>query len=92
MARLERLLHQSLETGVGRVGVFERRLNLFLEREELRFQLVVAERLDFGFARIDGGDDRLQFLDVALVLGADESRDYAVNYLCCIHESFRRFL
>ena len=59
---------------------------MFFQREELRLQLVVAERLHFGFARVDGGDERLQFLDVTLMLGADESRDYAVNNLCCIHE------
>jgi hypothetical protein len=32
-------------------------------------------------ARIDGGDDRHQFLDVALVLGADKSSDDLVNNL-----------
>src|ERR1700722_16360857 len=83
---LEGLHHQVFEAGIGRIGVFERSLDLLFESEELRFQLFVAERFDFGFARIDGRDERLQFLDVALVLGADESRDYAVNNLCCIHE------
>ena len=51
-----------------------------------------AERFDFGLERVDGRDIRLQFFDIALVLGTDKSRDYAVNNLRCIHELFRRFL
>jgi len=53
---LERLLHQVFESGISSVGVFERRLDLFFEREELRLQLFIAERFYFGFARIDGSD------------------------------------
>ena len=82
----EGLLHLLAESRVAGIGVLELLLHLFLQREEASLQLVVAERLDFGFARVDGRDERLQFFDVALVLGADKSRDNCVNYLGNIHE------
>src|ERR1700733_8750584 len=90
--RLERLRHEISETGIVGIGVFERSLDLFFESLEALLEFFVAERFDFGFARVDGGDERLQFLDVALVLCADEPRDYAVNSLCCIHEFVSPFL
>ena len=46
----------------------------------------------FSFARIDSNNVRLQFFDVALVLGADKSSDNCVNCLGNIHEGFRRLL
>jgi len=58
----------------------------------MRLEAFIAERLHFGFARVDGRDDGLQFLDVALVLGADEPSDDAVEYLGCFHLGYRRFL
>src|SRR5258708_35723788 len=41
---------------------------------------------------MDGGDDGHQFLDIALVLGADEPGYDAVEYLCCFHERVRSLL
>src|SRR5258708_10482238 len=40
---------------------------LFRSRKA-RLESFIAQRLHFAFARIDGGDDGHQFLDVALVL------------------------
>jgi len=40
---------------------------------------------------VDGGNDGLKFLDVALVLGADERGDYAVKYFSCVNEMFLPF-
>ena len=88
----ECLLHLFAERRVGGIGVFQRRLYLFFERDETSLEVVVAERLDFGLESVDGRDERLQFFDVALVLGADKPRDYAVNNLCCIHELSSPFL
>jgi len=38
---------------------------------------------------VDGCNGRLQLFDVALVLGADKSRNDPVNNLCWIHEWIR---
>ena len=90
--RLEGLLHQVAEGRFGGVGVFEGFLNLLFQLEKAKLQIFVAERFDFGLEGVNSRDIGLQFFDVALVLGADKSRDYAVNNLRCIHECFRRFL
>jgi len=52
------------------IGVLQLLLHLGAELRETRLKAFIAERLHFGFARVDGRDERLQFLDVALVLGA----------------------
>ena len=77
---------RSRKVGSRRVGLFERLLNLLFQGEKTQLEIFVAERLDFGLERVDGRNQRLQFFDVALVLGADKSRNYAVYELCCIHE------
>src|SRR5262249_47740827 len=71
--------------GITRVDVLERLLHLLLEREESLFQLFVRKSLHFRFARIDCGDERLQFFDVALVLCTDKSRDDAIYGLGYVH-------
>src|SRR4029077_4452872 len=65
---------------------FELRLNGLFQGLEAGLKLVVVERLYFGFAVVDRGNQGLQFLDIALVLCADEPRDDPVNEPCCIHE------
>ena len=82
----ERFLHQVAEGRFGGVGVFEGFLNFLFQLEKAKLQIFVAERFDFGLEGVNSRDIGLQFFDVALVLGADESRDYAVNNLRCIHE------
>src|SRR5208337_5182697 len=57
-----------------------------LQRREPLLQLLVAQRLRLRFLRIDGGHQRLEFLDVAFVLRADKSRDKVVDKLGYIHE------
>src|SRR5258708_26147833 len=64
---------------------------LFRSRKA-RLESFIAQRLHFAFARIDGGDDGHQFLDVALVLSADKSGDDAVEYLRCFHLGCRSLL
>ena len=54
--------------------------------------LTAHERLHFRFASIDGRDDRLEFLDVALVLGADKPSDQIVDKLGYVHEWLRNSL
>jgi hypothetical protein len=38
---------------------------------------------------VDGGDGRLQLFDVALVFGANKSRNDPIDNLCWIHEWLR---
>ena len=84
--RLERLLHALLERGFRRICVFQLFLDLRLQLLVSRLEIGVAERLHFRFARVHGRDGRLYALDVALVFGADKSRDNSVEYLGCFHE------
>ena len=73
-------------SGVARIQIFEGFLDLVFQREKACLQFIVTEGLDFRFALVDGDHQRLQFFDVALVLGANKSRDYAVRYLRYVHE------
>ena len=84
--RLERLLYALLERGFRRVRVFQLFLDLRLQLLVSRLEIGVGERLHFRFAGVDGRDGRLDALDVALVFGADKSRDNSVEYLGCFHE------
>src|SRR5216683_3173412 len=52
----------------GGIRVFQFFLNLFAQLGKARFEVFIAERLHFRFARVDGRDHGLQFLDIALVL------------------------
>src|SRR6202007_2491868 len=63
------------------ISVFQLLLDLLAQLGKARFKRFVAERVYFGFACVDGRDDRLQFFDVALVLGADKAGHDAVEYL-----------
>src|ERR1700676_629688 len=85
--RLERAA-KLLFVGVlfGRIGVLELFLNLRFQLRKARFQLFVGERFGFRFARVDGGDERLNFFDVALMLGADELGDELIDKFRYIHE------
>ena len=77
--------------GVARVQIFEGFLDLVFQRKKACLQLIVTEGFDFCLALVDGDYQRLQFFDVALVLGANKSRDYAVRYLRYVHERACRF-
>ncbi len=79
--RLEGTLHQLPETRVTGVGVFELLPHLGFQLGKAIFELFVAQGFDFGFAGVDGRDEGLQFLDVALVLGADKAGDELVDEL-----------
>jgi hypothetical protein len=74
--------------GLAGISVFELFLDFRFEGGEAQLQIFVGEGAHFGFARVDGGDAGLQFFDVALVLGADETSDDGVNCLGNIHEGF----
>ena len=90
--RLQCLLHQFAESGFRGIGVFQPLLHLALQLNKTQLQVFIGKRLHLRFQRVDGGDDRLQLLYVALVLGADKARDYSIQYLCCFHVLVRRFL
>ena len=57
------------------IGVFQALLDLLAQLRIARCEVFRVERLDFRLARVDGRDDRLQFFDVAFVLGADKPSD-----------------
>src|SRR5690348_2453134 len=58
--------------GVLEVRAFELGGDLGLELSGLEAEIVVGEPLHFGLESVDGGDERLELLDVALVLRPDE--------------------
>src|SRR5882672_54761 len=87
--RLDSLAHGFAEGRFRGVQVLQFRLNGLFQRLKARLEVVIAERLHFGFVRVDGGDARLQLFYVALVLGADEAGDDPVENLCWIHEWLR---
>src|SRR6266404_1942921 len=87
--RLESLAHGFAKSGLRWVELFKLILNRAFQRLEARLQLVIAERLNFGFVLVDGRDGRLQLFYVALVLSANKSRDDPVENLRWIHEWFR---
>src|SRR5258708_23622718 len=87
--RLNSLAHGFTEGGLGGVQVLQFRLNRLFQSLEASLQLVIAERFNFGFLLVDGGNTRLQLFYVALVLGADEAGDDPVENLCWIHEWLR---
>ncbi len=51
-----------------------------LEFNGLRGQFGVGELLDGGFALVDGGDERPNPLDLALVLGAEDFGQKGINH------------
>src|SRR5712671_6453928 len=87
--RLNSLAHRFTEGRFRRVQILQFRLNRLFQSLEAGLQLVIAERLYFGFLLVDGGDARLQLFYVALVLGADEAGDDPIENLCWIHEWLR---
>src|SRR5258708_39480700 len=86
--RLESLAHGFAKSRLGWVELFKLILNRPFQGLEARLQLVIAERLNFGFVLIDGGDGRLQLFYVALVLSANESSDDPLENLSWIHQCF----
>src|SRR6266404_4346799 len=88
--RLQSLLHQSAKSGFTSISVLQLFLHLRAQFREARLETFVAQRAHSSFLRVDLRDHRLQFFDVALVLGADKSSDDAVEYLCCFHGWVRR--
>src|SRR5712671_4898506 len=87
--RLNSLAHRFAEGRFRGVQILQFRLNRLFQSLEAGLQLVIAERLYFGFLLVDGGDTRLQLFYVALVLGADEAGDDHIENLCWIHEWLR---
>src|SRR6267154_152866 len=87
--RLNSLAHRFAEGRFRGVQILQFRLNRLFQSLEAGLQLVIAERLYFGFLLVDGGDARLQLFYVALVLGADEAGDDPIENLCWIHEWLR---
>src|SRR6266404_8652226 len=85
----ESLAHGFAKGGLGRIEIPELGLNGLFQPLEAGLQLVIAKRLDLGFVLVDGYDERLQFFDVALMLGADKSRNDPIDNLCWIHEWLR---
>ena len=69
---LQRVLQFLFVAWLSGVGVFQLFPHLGAELRKTRFEPFIVKRPHFGFARVDGRDDGLQFLDVALVLGADK--------------------
>ena len=78
-------LHQFAEGRFSGVRVLEALLHLAFEFSKAQLQVLIGEGLDFGFLRVDGSDQGLKFFYVALVFGADESRDNSIQYLSCFH-------
>src|SRR5260370_1716383 len=89
---LQRLLQLFFVRGLRGISVLQLLLHLDTKLRKTRLKAFITECLHFGFARVDGGDERLQFRDIALVLGADKPSDNAVEYLCCFHLGCRRLL
>ncbi len=87
---VERLLEEVFVGIIAGIGVFELLKDLRLQFSEAGLKVFVAEGFQLGLALIDGDDERLQFFDVALVLGADKERYDIVEELSYIHERFRR--
>src|SRR5258708_36761462 len=87
--RLESLAHGFAKSGLGWVELFKLILNRTFQGLEARLQLVIAERLNFGFVLVDGCDESLKLLYVAFVLSAKKSRDDPVEDLCWINQWFR---
>src|SRR5260370_42366057 len=95
--RLQRLLQLLFVCGLRGIGVLQLLLHPGAELRKARFKVVVRERPYATIARItysapntascasfkyvDGRDERLQFLDVALVLGAAKSSNDFVDNL-----------
>src|SRR5690348_3308210 len=69
---LERVLEPHAIIGVLEVGAFEFGGDLGLQLGSLDAEIFVGEPLHFGLEGVDGGDERLELFDVALVLRPDE--------------------
>ena len=89
---LQRLPHQFAKGRLGGICFFQAFLHLALQLSKAQLQILVGKRFDLRFLRVDRRDHRLQFLYVALVLGANKSRDNSIQYLSCFHVVVRRFL
>src|SRR5215472_539018 len=81
----ERLLKLFLIVGIVPFQVFDALLHLCLEGRRTRHKVRVGELLHLRLERTDRRNGRLDALNVALMLRADETRDYAVDYLFNIH-------
>ncbi len=90
--RLQRLLQLLFVGRLRRIGVLQLLLHLGAKLRKARLEVFIAQRTNFGFAGVDSRNGWLQFLDVALVLGADKARDDAIEYLGCFHLGYGRFL
>src|ERR1700733_8972242 len=72
----------------GWVGVFEALGDLGFEGCGARGEFRVGDSHHFRLECIDRRDGWGDALDVALVLGTDEARDYAINYAFDVHTDY----
>ena len=81
----ERFLHFGAVFGIFYVDALQLRRDLHLQFGGLNAEVLVGELLHFRLERVDLRDERLELLDVALVLRPDEKRNYIFNKPIGIH-------
>src|SRR5690348_6754445 len=82
---LEGVLKALLIAGVRPVRAFKAALHFRLKLGGTRGKVCARKLLHLGLEHVDAVNVRRDFLDVALVLGADEARDDAIYYLFDVH-------
>ncbi len=83
--RIDRIAQLLLVVRIVALEPFHAALHLGLEGQRPLAQLGVGKLLHLRLEGVDLSDQRLNALDVALMLGADEARDDTVYYPFYIH-------